>query len=76
MGDHFELPGDDRAVSTVIGFILIFAILIILLSTYQAVWVPIQNSQVEYDHYQTVSDDITDARSAIFEARTNGETQS
>lgn len=71
-----RLAADDRGVSGVVGFILIFAILVILLSTYQAVWVPVQNEQVEYDHYQTVKDDMTNVRSAIFEARTTGEAQS
>ncbi|MFB6085641.1 MAG: hypothetical protein ABEJ84_02345 [Halodesulfurarchaeum sp.] len=76
MADRIEDLRDERGVSAVIGFILIFAILIISLSTYQAVWVPIQNEQVEYDHYQSVKNDMTNVRSAIFEARTTGEPQS
>ncbi len=73
---RLSTENNDRAVAPVVGFILIFAMLIILLSMYQAMWVPIQNSEVEFDHYQNVKDDMTDVRSAIFEARTTGETQS
>jgi hypothetical protein len=76
MGDRLSAADRDRGVSTVVGFILIFAMLIILLSMYQALWVPIQNEEVEFDHYQGVKDDMTNVRSAIFEARTTGEIQS
>ena len=76
LGKRMRSENTERAVAPVVGFILIFAILIILLSMYQALWVPIQNEEVEFDHYQDVKDDMTDVRSAVFEARTTGQTQS
>ncbi|MFW5957258.1 MAG: hypothetical protein ACOCQ7_02355 [Natronomonas sp.] len=42
--------GDTRSVAPVIGFLLIFVILIITFSGYQAFVVPSQNEGVEFDH--------------------------
>ncbi|WP_147435632.1 hypothetical protein [Halobellus sp. Atlit-38R] len=56
---------DSRGVSTVIGFIFIFAIVIILLSVYQAQFVPQENREVEFRHFQEVQSDMIEIRSAI-----------
>jgi hypothetical protein len=66
--------GDDRGQSVVIGAVILFGFLVIALSTYQATVVPQQNSQVEFDHEQTVRDDFVGVRDAVVTAGTTGET--
>ena len=60
---------DKRAVSALVGAILLLAILIIALSSYQAIIVPQQNAQTEFDHNQQVEDEMVDFRNALLEAR-------
>ena len=56
---------DSRGVSTVIGFIFIFAFVIILLSVYQAQFVPQENRKVEFQHFQGAQGDMVQIRSSI-----------
>ena len=56
---------DSRGVSAVIGFLLVFSFIIILLSINQAQFVPQENSEIEFQHYQEVQDDMVEVRSAI-----------
>ena len=56
---------DERAQSTLVGFILLFGILTIAFSSYQAVVVPNQNAEVEFNHFQDVQDDFTEFRSTL-----------
>lgn len=56
---------DSRGVSAVIGFLLVFSFIIILLSINQAQFVPQENSQIEFQHYQDIQDDMVEVRSAI-----------
>ena len=56
---------DERAQSTLVGFILLFGILVIAFSSYQAVVVPNQNAEVEFNHFQDVQDDFSEFRSAV-----------
>lgn len=58
-------PADQRAVSPVIGFILLFALLVMSLTMYQAQIVPEQNAQVEFQHSQEVQNDMTKLRNDI-----------
>lgn len=60
-----ELLGDDRSQSVVIGSLLIFAILVLLFSGYQALAVPNQNEAAEQDHSERVQDQMQDVRSSI-----------
>ena len=60
-----RLRTDDRAVTVQIGTVLLFAVLIILLSTYQAAVVPQQNEQVEFNHNQQVQGDLQDLRDEL-----------
>jgi len=60
-----ELAGDDRAQSIQIGAVLLFGVLIIAFSSYQAVVVPDQNRGVEFNHNQGVQSDMQDLRNAI-----------
>lgn len=56
---------DSRGVSELIGFILMFGILIILLSMHQAQFVPQENSEIEFQHFQEVRNDMVEVRSSI-----------
>ena len=56
---------DSRGVSELIGFILMFAILIILLSIHQAQFVPQENKEIEFQHFQEVTDNMVEVRSSI-----------
>ncbi len=59
---------DQRGVSELIGFLLIFAILIILLSINQAQIVPQENAEIEFKHSQDVQNDLIEVRSSILTA--------
>lgn len=63
-----DLVGDERAQSIQIGAVLLFAVLIIAFSSYQAFVVPQQNRQVEFDHNQQVQTQMQDLRNAIVSA--------
>lgn len=76
MTDRQPLQADRRAVTPVVGAILLFAILTIAFASYQATVVPSQNNQVEFQHFEEVQDDMTEVRSAIILAKTTGQTQS
>ena len=56
---------DERAQSTLVGFILLFGILVIAFSSYQAVVVPNQNGEVEFNHFQDIQNDFTEFRSTL-----------
>jgi len=57
--------GRDRGVSAVIGFILIFGILVISFSMYQATVVPQQNADAEFEQYQEVQEQMVDLRNTV-----------
>lgn len=56
---------DDRAVSPLIGGMLLFALLIALLAILQATAIPALNSQLEYQHSERVQTDVTVASETI-----------
>lgn len=56
---------DDRAQAIQIGAVLLFAVLVLLLATYQAVVVPDQNRNIEADHVDTVTRQFQDLRNVI-----------
>ncbi len=60
-----SLRDDDRAQSIQIGAVLLFAVLIILLATYQAFIVPNQNREIEANHVDTVTQQMAELRNAI-----------
>ncbi|AFK20108.1 hypothetical protein E6P09_14680 [Haloferax mediterranei ATCC 33500] len=60
--------GDERAVTVQIGAVLLFGIIIISMSMYQATVVPNQNEQVEFQHNQNVHDDFVSLRGAVIES--------
>jgi hypothetical protein len=57
--------GDERAQSVQIGAVLLFGVLIIAFSSYQAFAVPEQNREVEFNHNQQVQTQLQDLRNAI-----------
>jgi len=60
-----RFTADNRAVSAVIGFILIFGLLTLTLAMYQAQMVPQQNAQTEFQHNQEVKNDMVALRNSI-----------
>ena len=64
-----SLATDGRAQSTLVGAILLFAILIIAFSSYQAFVVPNQNAEVEFNHNQNVQTDLQDLRNSLLSVR-------
>ena len=54
--------GDERAQSIQVGAVLLFAILIVFLAVWQAVVIPNQNEQVEFDHNQEVQSQLEQLR--------------
>lgn len=65
--------GDHRGQSVQIGAVLLFAVLLLAFTGYQAVVVPQQNGRAEFDHSQRVAADVADARNAIMAAALEGE---
>ncbi|MEF8774155.1 MAG: hypothetical protein V5A37_05500, partial [Halobacteriales archaeon] len=64
---------DDRAVSEVIGAVLVFALLVTTLSIYQVMAIPGQNASVEYKHSQAVVDDFEAFGAAALGAAETGQ---
>lgn len=67
---------DDRAVSEVIGAILVFGLLIALLALVQTQAVPATNEKVEFDHSQAVQTDMAELQEAISLTAVQGRSQS
>ena len=67
---------DARGQSVVIGSLLIFTVLILAFSGYQAFAVPDQNAEVEVDHFQENEDRFSEFRSNIVIAVGTEETRS
>lgn len=70
------LLADDRAQSIQVGAVLLFAILILAFSTYQAVIVPEQNRRVEFDHNQNVQSQLSELRDDIIATQDGGAARS
>ena len=70
-----SLQSDTRAVSSLIGFILLFGILVIAFVGYQAQVVPQQNAETEFKHFQENQDELIELRSAILTAGTSDRPQ-
>jgi PKD repeat protein len=66
----------DRAQSIQIGAVLLLGALVLSFSLYQAVVVPDQNREVEFNHNQRVQGDLQDLRNAIVSTEGGGSSQS
>ncbi len=64
-GSFRRFSNDQRAVSAVVGFILVFGILVLLLTVYQAQIVPQQNAQTEFEHFEDNKNEMIELRNAI-----------
>ena len=71
--DGGSLAADSRAVSNLVGFMLLFSILLLALAGYQAQVVPQETAQSEFEHHQTVQEDLIEFRNAVFETATAGD---
>ena len=67
-----RLLADSRSVSKLVGFILLFGIVIVLLSVHQAFVVPSANEEVEFRHSQPVQKDIQILRNSVIETVATG----
>ncbi len=67
---------DERAVSPVVGFVLMFALIMIVFTIYNADVVPAQNQDVEYEHTQTIEGQMEQLSAAFLSADENGSTKS
>ncbi|WP_336327181.1 Ig-like domain-containing protein [Halovenus sp. HT40] len=56
---------DNRAQSIQVGAVLLFGILIILLSTWQAFVIPDQNEGIEFNHNEDVQQQMTELRTTV-----------
>jgi len=64
-GSLGRFSNDQRAVSAVVGFILVFGILVLLLTVYQAQIVPQQNAQTEFEHFEDSQNELIELRNSI-----------
>ncbi|MDY7083301.1 MAG: hypothetical protein SXQ77_13070 [Halobacteria archaeon] len=71
-----EYAKDDRAVSVIIGAVLLLGILVTLLALLQVNAVPIWNKEVEIDHNQRVQDDMKELRGDILQTASGGSSNS
>ncbi|WP_135304399.1 hypothetical protein [Haloarcula amylovorans] len=67
--------GDERAQSVQIGAVLLFAVLVIAFSSYQAFVIPNQNQEIEFNHNQQVQSQMQDLRNAIVSTLSGERTQ-
>jgi len=67
-----RLLDNERGVSPVVGFVLIFALIMLVFAIYQADVVPAQNEEVEFKHSQEVEDDMSQLSSAMISAGSTG----
>lgn len=63
---------DDRAVSEVLGAILLFGIVVLAIGGYQSFVVPQQNAEIEHEHDEQVNDEFPAIQEAISNAAASG----
>ena len=66
----------ERAVSTLIGFILLFGILIVSFSVYQGFVIPDQNERTEFEHNRKAQTQVLNVKDAMLRSGTTGVSQS
>ena len=71
-----RLTDGERGVSPVVGFVLIFALIMLVFTIYQADVVPAQNAEVEYKHSQEVEEQLSRMNDAIHQTGTSGSSRS
>lgn len=68
-----RLRDDTRGVTVQVGAILLFGVLVILLSIYQAQVVPAQNEGTEFQHSQAVQNDMVQLRNGLIRSAASGD---
>jgi hypothetical protein len=63
--DGNSFRSDTRGVSPLVGFILLFGILVATFAAYQVNVVPQQNAEVEFEHSVTLDSDMQELRSTL-----------
>jgi len=71
-----RLSEDERAVSPVVGFVLIFALIMLVFTIYQAEVVPAQNEEAEFKHSQTVEKQMSQLNDAVMGVSATGVSRS
>ncbi len=69
-----SLRDDQRGQSMQIGAMLLFAMLVVSMATYQVAVVPNQNANVEFNHNQQVHDQLVEGRDSVLRAAATGGT--
>ncbi len=64
--------GKGRAVTPVLGFVLLLGILVMAVTMWQTQILPQDNSDHEFRHYQDLTDDLTNLQNTILAAATGG----
>ena len=67
-----RLGDDDRAVSPVVGFVLMFALVMLIFTLYQSSVVPAQNEEVEFEHSQVVEGEMSQLNDALADVAAGG----
>ncbi|PTD94416.1 hypothetical protein C9439_02550 [archaeon SCG-AAA382B04] len=67
---------NEEGQSEIIGVILLISIVLIVLSVVQSAYVPNWNKNVEWEHYQDVTDDILNIKSSLIKASSLGDSVS
>jgi len=70
-----NIQDDERAVSPVLGAVLLAGILVLLISVLQTQAVPAWNEEVEFDHNQRTTADLERLQSTILRVSTTGTSQ-
>jgi hypothetical protein len=70
-----DLNNQVRAVAPVVGFLLVVAIIFLAAAQYQTNVVPEQERQQEADHFTEVTNDMSNLRSQMISASSNGQRQ-
>jgi hypothetical protein len=65
--------GKSRGASTVIGFVILFGIVVMMVTIWQVQIIPSQNAEVEYRHSQDVRTDLIELRDGILDAPSSGQ---
>lgn len=67
---------DERGVSPVVGFVLIFALVMIVFTLYQSSVVPAQNEEVEFEHARAIEGQMSVLNDEITDTVTSGRARS
>ena len=67
-----KFKGDEKAVSEVIGTILIFTLLIAFVGLLQVYSVPVWNEEIEFAHYNIIFNDVLELKKMIPETAVYG----